>query len=181
MKKNLLYLFMALFAMTFATACGDDDDDKDTSDKAAEVIAKAAGTYTQGKVAIYILAEPITNWSDLPENADIEVTQNLNVELTADGSTAVNLTIKDLDLTNGLDPEADLMTLSVPAVPVTVANGSIDVNSTNKTWSVPIIGGYNAEVNKIVGTIKDNKIDLQLSAWQDNLQQYVYISVVVAK
>ena len=30
MKKNLFYLFIALFAVTFMTACGDDDDDKDT-------------------------------------------------------------------------------------------------------------------------------------------------------
>ena len=29
MKKNLFYLFIALFAVTSMTACGDDDDDKD--------------------------------------------------------------------------------------------------------------------------------------------------------
>ena len=32
MKKNLFYLFIALFAVTFMTACGDDDDDKFTSE-----------------------------------------------------------------------------------------------------------------------------------------------------
>ncbi|WP_455496920.1 hypothetical protein [Coprobacter sp.] len=180
MKKNLLYLFMALFAMTFMTACGDDDD-KDTGDKTAEIIANAAGTYTQGKVAIYILGEAITNWNELPETADIEITRNLNVELAADGSKAVSLTIKNLDLTNGADPDADLMTLSVPAVPVNVIDGAIAINSTDKTWSVPIMNGLNADVNKIIGTIKDNKIDLQLSAWQNDLQQFVYISVVVTK
>ena len=27
MKKNLFYLFIALFAVAFMTACGDDDDE----------------------------------------------------------------------------------------------------------------------------------------------------------
>ena len=39
MKKNLFYLFIALFAVTFMTACGDDDDDKE-GDKTAETLSK---------------------------------------------------------------------------------------------------------------------------------------------
>lgn len=175
MKKNLFYLFIALFATTFMTACDKDDD------KTAETIAKETGTYTQGKISIYILGDAIGSWNELPETADIEISQNLNVELTSAGTGTVDLTIKDLDLTNGIDPSADRMTLSVPGVPVTVADGSLVINSTNKSWSVPIMSGLFADVNKIEGTIKDGQMNLQLSAFQNDLEQYVYIAVAVAK
>lgn len=182
MKKNLFYLFMALFAITFMTSCGDDDDNnKNNEDQTAEIIAKVTGTYTQGKISIYILGEAINSWTELPETANIEITQNLNVELTSNGTGTIDLMIKDLDLTNGLAPDAERMTLSVPGVPVTGVAGSLAINSTDKTWSVPIMNGLSADVNKIVGTVGNNKIDLQLSAFQNDLQQYVYISVVVTK
>ena len=179
MKKNLFYLFIALFATTFMTAC-DKDDDKDV-DKTAETIAKETGSYTQGKISIYILGKAIGSWNELPETANIEVTQNLNVELTSNEAASIDLTIKDLDLTNGSDPNADRMTLSVPGVPVTAADGSLVINSTSKTWSVPIMSGLFADVNKIEGTIKDGQMNLQLSAFQNDLEQYVYIAVAVAK
>ena len=171
MKKNLFYLFIALFAVTFMTACGDDDDDKE-GDKTAETIAKEAGTYTQGKISIYVLGDAIGSWDELPETATFEVTQNLNVELTSAGTGNVDLTIKDLDLTDGSDLSADRMSLSVSGVPVTAVDGSLVINSTNKTWS---------DVNKIEGTIKDGQMNLQLSAFQNDLEQYVYIIVAVSK
>ena len=49
MKKNLFYLFIALFAVTFMTACGDDDDDKDTG-------INVAGSYT-GTIIVNITDE----------------------------------------------------------------------------------------------------------------------------
>lgn len=180
MKKNLFYLFIALFAVTFMTACGDDDDDKE-GDKTAETIAKEAGTYTQGKISIYVLGDAIGSWDELPETVTFEVTQNLNVELTSAGTGNVDLTIKDLDLTDGSDPSADRMSLSVSGVPVTAVDGSLVINSTNKTWSVPIMNGFFADVNKIEGTIKDGQMNLQLSAFQNDLEQYVYIIVAVSK
>lgn len=180
MKKNLFYLFIALFAVTFMTACGDDDDDKE-GDKTAETIAKEAGTYTQGKISIYVLGDAIGSWDELPETATFEVTQNLNVELTSAGTGNVDLTIKDLDLTDGSDLSADRMSLSVSGVPVTAVDGSLVINSTNKTWSVPIMNGFFADVNKIEGTIKDGQMNFQLSAFQNDLEQYVYIIVAVSK
>ena len=84
MKKNLFYLFIALFAVTFMTACGDDDDDKDTG--------------------INVADEESENPIKL-ENQEFTVTQN--------GQESINLSISGLVLAEGTAP-MDISAPNVP-------------------------------------------------------------------
>ena len=87
MKKNLFYLFIALFAVTSMTACGDDDDDKDTG-------INVAGSYT-GTIIVNITDEESENPIKL-ENQEFTVTQN--------GQESINLSISGLVLAEGTAP-----------------------------------------------------------------------------
>ncbi|WP_294177551.1 calycin-like domain-containing protein [uncultured Coprobacter sp.] len=161
MKKNLFYLFIALFAVTFMTACGDDDDDKDK-----DTGINVAGSYT-GTIIINIGDEESENPIKL-ENQEFTVTQN--------GQESINLSISGLILQEGLDP----MNINVPNVPFSVDGEKVILNSTNLNIPLKVLGDLDAYINSMVGDFQGSEVSLKIVAEQE-LVEKVYITVTGTK
>lgn len=156
MKKNLFYLFIALFAVTFMTACGDDDDDKDTG-------INVAGSYT-GTIIVNITDEnPIKL-----ENQEFTVTQN--------GQESINLSISGLVLAEGIAPRD----INVPNVPFSVDGEKVVLNSTNLNIPLKVLGDLDAYIKSMVGNFQGNEVSLKIVAEQE-LVENVYITVTGTK
>lgn len=155
MKKNLFYLFIALFAVTFMTACGDDDKD-----------INIAGLYT-GTIIINITDEESENPIKL-ENQEFTVTQN--------GQESINLSISGLILQEGLDP----MNINVPNVPFSVDGEKVILNSTNLNIPLKVLGDLDAYINSMVGDFQGSEVSLKIVAEQE-LVEKVYITVTGTK
>lgn len=161
MKKNLFYLFIALFAVTFMTACGDDDDDKDK-----DTGINVAGSYT-GTIIINITDEESENPIKL-ENQEFTVTQN--------GQESINLSISGLILQEGLEA----MNINVPNVPFSVDGEKVILNSTNLNIPLKVLGGLDAYINSMVGDFQGSEVSLKIVAEQE-LVEKVYITVTGTK
>lgn len=81
MKKNLLFLLMAVFALSF-TACSDDDDNKSLAEE-------LAGTYT-GTIDIYSVNESGEQGSQIGETLE-----NQNIYTAAMGENGLQLELKN--------------------------------------------------------------------------------------
>ena len=155
MKKNLFYLFIALFAVTFMTACGDDDKD-----------INIAGSYT-GTIIINISDEESENPIKL-ENQEFTVTQN--------GQESINLSISGLILEEGYDP----MNINVPNVPFSVDGEKVVLNSTDLDIPLTVLGGLEASINSMVGNFQGSEVSLKIVAEQEVVGN-VYITVTGMK
>lgn len=159
MKKNLFYLFIALFAVTSMTACGDDDDDKDTG-------INVAGSYT-GTIIVNITNEESENPIKL-ENQEFTVTQN--------GQESINLSISGLVLAEGTAP----MDISAPNVPFSVDGEKVILNSTDLNIPLKVLGGLDAYIKSMVGNFQGNEVAFKIVAEQE-LVEKVYITVTGTK
>lgn len=163
MKKNLFYLFIALFAVTFMTACGDDDDDKD---KDKDLGINVAGSYT-GTIIVNITDEESENPIKL-ENQEFTVTQN--------GQESINLSISGLVLAEGTAP----MDISAPNVPFSVDGEKVILNSTDLNIPLKVLGGLDAYIKSMVGNFQGNEVAFKIVAEQE-LVEKVYITVTGTK
>ena len=153
MKKNLFYLFIALFAVTSMTACGDDDEDKDTG-------INVAGSYT-GTIIVNITDEESENPIKL-ENQEFTVTQN--------GQESINLSISGLVLAEG----------TAPNVPFSVDGEKVILNSTDLNIPLKVLGGLDAYIKSMVGNFQGNEVAFKIVAEQE-LVEKVYITVTGTK
>ena len=110
MKKNLFYLFIALFAVTSMTACGDDDDDKDTG-------INVAGSYT-GTIIVNITDEESENPIKL-ENQEFTVT--ISGLVLAEGTAPMDISAPNVPFS--VDGEKVILNSTDLNIPLKVLGG----------------------------------------------------------
>ena len=140
MKKNLLFLLMAVFALSF-TACSDDDDDDKT------VAEKLAGTYT-GTIDIYSVNESGEQGTPLGETLE-----NQKIYMTAQGEYNLQLELKDFKFT----------AITIPSIKVYTKVSADGKNTiSGKAEGIVVMTGITATA-EVSGSIVDNKADLNIN------------------
>lgn len=140
MKKNLLFLLMAVFALSF-TACSDDDDDDKT------VAEKLAGTYT-GTIDIYSVNESGEQGTPLGETLE-----NQKIYMTAQGEYNLQLELKDFKFT----------AITIPSIKVNTKVSADGKNTiSGKAEGIVVMTGITATA-EVSGSIVDNKADLNIN------------------